>query len=191
MKIKCINNRKSFLPKEILDVYRISYDKFFIQEGKEYIVYAIGISYGSVWYCICDEAYMFYPNWTPSHLFEISDNRLSRYWVFNIEKQGDKNLPYLAFPEWANDPFFYGKLLDGDSTDPNALLFKKYKELMDLEFPSLSISEKAQIGDQEWLICPKCFKAWQSESQIDAIVKCPQCQTQLNNPKYINKWPHL
>ena len=60
---------------------------------------------------------------------------------------------------------------------------------MDLEFPDSSISEVAQIGDDEWLICQQCFDAWQSTNYVDALVKCPTCQKIYNNPRYKNPWP--
>lgn len=191
MKIKCITNKVSSIPNGILKNYSIDVENFSIKEGKEYVVYAIWIYLGYIWYCICDEDKTFYPIWNPSMLFEVSDNRLSRYWIFTIDKDDDKKAPFLSFPEWASDMNFYEDLVDGNSDDKSAIIFKKYKELMDLEFPDSSISETAQIGDEEWLICPKCIDAWQSKSNRDALVKCPKCKTIFNNPRYKDEWPHL
>ncbi len=184
MKIKCITNKTSNLPQEILQNYKISYKEFSVKEGIEYTVYALGMNYGYIWYCICDNNHFFYPEWNPSPLFEIVDNRLSRYWVLGLGEDNSKKVPLLSFPEWTNDEYFYGELVDGNSNDPNAIIFKKYKELMDLEFSDSSITETAQIGDEEWLICPKCLDAWQSKNNQDALVKCPKCQQVLNNPRY-------
>jgi uncharacterized C2H2 Zn-finger protein len=184
MKIKCITNQTLSVPPELLNKYSIDTENFSIKPGKEYIVYAVWIYLGYIWYCICDEDKTFYPMWNPSMLFEITDNRLSRYWIFSLDEDNDKRAPFLSFPEWANDPYFYEELVDGNSIDINAVIFKKYKELMELEFPNSSISEIAQIGDEEWLICPKCVDAWQSTNDKDALVKCPKCQTIFNNPRY-------
>lgn len=192
MKIKCTTTKVASLPDKISKNYQISYDAFFLKEGKEYIVYALRIYLGYIWYCISDEIDMFYPCWNPSTLFEISDNRLSRYWIFSTENEEDqKKSPFFSFPEWANDPYFYGELIEGNSGDANAVIFRKYKELMDLEFPDASISEIAQIGDDEWLICPSCIDGWKTREDRDALVRCPVCRTVYNNPRYKNEWPHL
>ena len=181
MKIKCISNRD----------YSSFNEESYIKERKEYTTYALSVFEGSIWYCICDEMYTFYPRWYSSIFFKITDNRLSRFWIGGYRKENDKILPFLTFPEWVRNPYFYGELIENNSNDPNAIIFRKYKELMDLEFPDSSISETAQIGDGEWLICPKCIDAWQSKSDRDALVKCPKCQTIYNNPRYKNEWPHL
>lgn len=191
MKIKCITNKTSALSQEISQNYEISYEEFSVKEGFEYTVYALGMNYGHIWYCICDDNYFFYPNWNPSTLFEIVDNRLSRYWVLGFREQNNKKIPLLSFCEWVNDEYFYGELVDGNANEPNAVIFRKYKELLDLEFPDSSVTEIAQIGDEEWLICPKCLDAWQSKNNQDALVKCPKCQLVLNNPRYKNEWPHF
>lgn len=181
MKIECSNSKTSSLPPEILENYKISYETFFLEEGKKYTVYAIRIYLGYIWYCVCDEGFVFYPTWIPSLIFKITDARLSRHWIFGLE---DEKSPFLSFPEWVNDPYFYRDLVDGDSKDTNALVFRKYKEIMSLEFPDPSISETATIGDQEWLICPSCNDAWQSSNNEDALVRCTQCQRVSNNPRY-------
>lgn len=187
MKIKCIANKRNFVPQDLLRNYAIG-EYFSVKPGKEYIVYAVWIYLGYIWYCISDEDRTFYPFWNPSMLFEITDNRLSRYWVFGFREayQGEeiKKVPFLSFPEWANDFDFYEELVDGYSDDPNAITFSKYKELMYLEFPDPSVTEIAQIGDEEWLICPYCIDAWQSKDDRDALVKCPKCRTIFNNPRY-------
>lgn len=165
-----------------------------LEEGKIYVVYSLAILEDVLWYAICENNQTFYPLLKPSTLFDIVDNRLSRYWIFNIwgvSENINKEIPILSFPEWAKDPYFYGELIEDNSNDPNAIIFKKYKELMDLEFPDPSISETAQIGDAEWLICPKCIDAWQSKNDRDALVKCPKCKTIFNNPRYRDEWPQL
>lgn len=189
MKVKCITNKVSSLPREILNNYKISYEEFFIKEDKEYVVYAVMIYLGYIWYCICDERYTNCPMWHPSTLFELTNDRLSRYWIFSFNEENHKKLPYLSFPEWSNDPYFYGELVDGGKKEIS--LFNKYKNLMDLEFPNSSISMIAQIIEEDWLFCPLCIDAWQYSDDKDALVKCPKCQQILNNPRYTNKWPYL
>lgn len=133
-----------------------------------------------IWYCICDALYTYHPMWMPHSFFELSSSHLSRYWIFSFKKDLQKNRFFLGFPEWASQQDFYDNLTDGE--DREVAIFKAYKELMDLEFPDSSISEAAQIGDGEWLICPTCIDAWQSCNSYDALVKCPECRKKNKQP---------
>ena len=194
MKIICIYERWSEIPKEISDTTSIYNKKcdFHVVAGAEYIVYGITLRDGHIWYYICDKLFTYYPIWKPSPLFKVNDSRLSRYWIYSYEKLENYSQahPIITFSEWAtNHPDFYDKLTDGE--DREVTIFKAYKELMDLEFPDSSISEAAQIGDGEWLICPTCIDAWQCCNNTDALVRCPKCQKKLNNPRYRNECPHL
>ncbi|MFA5250396.1 MAG: hypothetical protein WC371_03180 [Parachlamydiales bacterium] len=45
------------------------------------------------------------------------------------------------------------------------------------------IKEKAEIIDQEWLLCPVCHDAWLSNS-LDAMVVCTNCQKIMHNPRF-------
>lgn len=110
------------------------------------------------------------------------DNRLSRYWVFAQVKSTNTVYSRWAFPEWAEDPYFYNNLIEGHKKEHQ--LFSDYIELMDLEFPDPEVTAMAQIGDNEWLICPTCSDAWLSLVVQDAIVVCPKCRHKLNNPRY-------
>ncbi len=47
--------------------------------------------------------------------------------------------------------------------------------------PDSNISESAIEGDSNWLICPKCNDAWESDS-LKAMVICPKCDRALHNP---------
>ncbi len=49
----------------------------------------------------------------------------------------------------------------------------------------LSISESAIEGDFNWLICPKCNDAWESDS-LKAMVICPKCDCAFHNPHIDN-----
>ncbi|MBA3721680.1 MAG: hypothetical protein H0W88_04695 [Parachlamydiaceae bacterium] len=53
----------------------------------------------------------------------------------------------------------------------------------DINFSTEIINDIAEIGDDEWLICPKCFDAWESNSS-DKIVQCLKCHSFLQNPRY-------
>lgn len=45
-----------------------------------------------------------------------------------------------------------------------------------------NISTSAIEGDPNWLICPKCNDAWESNS-LKAMVICPKCNHALHNPR--------
>lgn len=188
MKVKCINNQVSAIPKKILKDFIIQTEFLCLKEGKEYLVYATSIYFGYVWFCIYLDEDDIYPRWMPSMLFELTDSCLSRYWIFGLreayEGAGVKKVPFLSFPEWTNDLYFYEDLIDECYDEPNTVIVTKYKELMYLEFPDPSITAIAQIGDEEWLMCQNCIDAWQSKNDRDALVKCPKCQTIYNNPRY-------
>ncbi len=181
MKVRCIYNEGSHLPQEMDFNKKIS---FALKINKEYFVYAMTIYKGYVWYYLCDESYTYYPSWSPCPLFEVIDGSLSRYWVFSY-KQGIYDLEahaVWAYPEWANDPDYYENLFEKEMKEVE--VFRRYKELMYLEFPDKNITHVAQIGDDEWLICPNCIDAWRSDTSLDALVKCPNCLSVLQNPRY-------
>ncbi|MFY7842684.1 MAG: hypothetical protein ACOVOR_01530 [Rhabdochlamydiaceae bacterium] len=48
-----------------------------------------------------------------------------------------------------------------------------------------NISESAIKGDPNWLICPKCNDAWESDS-LKAMVVCAKCERALHNPHTAN-----
>lgn len=186
MKVKCIYNNVNDLPN-----YLVGKDKtckenssFHLKINKEYIVYAMTVMDDIVWYYICDEDYSTFPVLVPCPLFEVVDKKISRYWIFNctpIHNYTDFNCEW-SFPEWANDIYFYNKLVEWEKTEED--LFAYYKQKMDLEFPNPTIKEFAEIGDREWLMCPKCIDAWHWPSDRDALVVCPKCNTTYNNPRY-------
>lgn len=177
MKVKCLSNKKT-------SNYTQDSEYEFLDIGKEYTVYGMIIINCEVWYYICERKHNRFPLPRPSNLFEIIDNRLSRYWIYGIV-EGFKKYPVWMFPEWINETYFEDSLTDGEERE--VAIFNFYKELMDLEFPDSSITETAQIGDNEWLICPTCIDAWQSSNTEDALVKCPKCQKIFNNPRYKNE----
>src|SRR4029078_11674893 len=191
MKIKCFSNKKEVVQegnssKKLNNRQNSIYDS--LDVGMEYHVYGMINNHGKIFYYICDKMHNHFPIAKPAYLFEILDNRLSRYWIFGII-EGFEKYPVWIFPEWINEPYFQDNLTDGE--DREVQIFIAYKERMDFEFPDASISQVAQIGDNEWLICPACFDAWLCGNAKDALVRCPSCQNIFNNPRYKNEWPHL
>jgi len=184
MKISCTVNNTSELETKKTDTFGINKkEQYYLTKGEEYTVYAVGEISGNTWYSILDGGSNA-PLWNPSILFEITDNRLSRHWVFSLEENEGFKTTFLSFPEWANDPYYYGNLIEGESDDPTALVFRRYKDLMDLEFPDKNIEEIAQVGNESWLICPCCLDAWECNNTLDGMVKCPKCTRIIHNPRY-------
>ena len=49
--------------------------------------------------------------------------------------------------------------------------------------PIPEIREIAEDLGEDWLMCPLCQEAWQSQSTY-GMVACPQCKRKLHNPRY-------
>lgn len=187
MKIKCICNKVNDLPKELVGEDRLCVEQvvFHLTIGKIYTVYAMTVCDSIVLYFICDDTFTSVPAIVPSPFFEIIDPRLSRYWIFSCTEAPDSTQLYIyewAFKEWASDYNFYKNLSEWEQTEED--LFALYKKKMDLEFPDPTIRDLAEIGDRDWLMCPKCVDAWYWPSDRDAMVVCPNCNTTYNNPRY-------
>lgn len=182
MLVRCMNTNKTSLPKEIQENYS-SDDNSLLILGKEYVVYSLAQFYCFIGYWLFEEEKSSIPLWYPSNYFEITNPRLSRYWMCALKKERNiENSLFFSFPEWINDDYFYGSLVDGEEKEVK--IFRSYKNLMDLEFPDNSISKRAQVGDEKWLICPECMDAWESSDERDAMVICPKCKKMFHNPRY-------
>ncbi|MEG5140729.1 MULTISPECIES: hypothetical protein [unclassified Microcoleus] len=96
--------------------------------GKEYVVYAIQAWKETIWYYICDDNYSYYPMQNPAPLFEVVDDRVSKYGRFKLWPDG---CLMIAFEQWFTDPYFYDKLTDIEEAEVE--IFDKIKELMDAE----------------------------------------------------------
>ncbi len=188
MIVKCISKFGKDLPTDSLRPKSgFGYEhEYSLVINKYYIVYAMEIVSGYIWYYLCDENYTYYPFWNPSPLFEVADGQLSRYWIYSFTK-GKNNFDtrtIWTYPEWAENEYYQDLLTDGEEKEVK--IFEKYKYLMDLEFPNPSIQEHATALDDEWLMCPICIDAWQSTSK-DGMVICPKCERMLHNPRYQKK----
>lgn len=182
MRVSCTANTGVHLP----EFYRKrGYHKeyeFPLLIGKSYIVYGMNLWDGRIGYLIMGEARKF-PDWLPSELFEIGDGKLSRYWHYGVNLDNlDNTIDSIwGYKELANHSGHFDKLVDRDRTA--LATFMHYKELMDLEFPDPLISDSADGLEENWLFCPKCTNAWETHS-LDAMVKCPNCESILKNPRY-------
>lgn len=189
MKTKCIHKSYEGISQELFPSgylsERIRNFDFHLDVGGCYVVYGITLRDSLFWYYIFDKTSVYYPIWKPSILFEVTDPRLSRYWIYTFNKLRDypSAHPIISFPEWANNhPDFYDKLSDG--SEKEVKIFQAYKNQMDLEFPDDSIKEVAQIGDENWLLCPICNNAWEHTEAINGMVNCSECRSVLHNPRY-------
>lgn len=187
MLVKCIYNKGKDLPLDA-QVPRSGFGPdcdFRLILDKMYIVYGMTVYSDYIWYYIGDEYYSYYPAWNPSPLFEVIDGRLSKYWVHNFWHGKNKHTSHtlIAYPEWANEPYYYDQLTDGEEREVE--IFESYKALMDLEFPNPSIIDKAKALEGNRLECPSCLEIWETTSR-DGMVICPNCEKMLHNPFYEN-----
>jgi hypothetical protein len=164
-----------------------SIDHPFININNQYVVYALVVYKGTVKYFICDEVHEEYPFWYSHSIFEITDFRPSKYWIFSskIEDYNDDITMLLTYSEWANNPSHYDNIVDGESEleKDEQKIFQKYKQLMDLEFPDPRVELKAIALEDGWAMCPVCNDAWQPHSQ-DGMIICPSCKSVVHNLYY-------
>lgn len=135
MKLLCIANTGAELPADFLDdAGGFGRDSAFdVTVGRHYVVYAITLKSGHIWYYLCDDRGLPYPVWYPSALFQVIDGRPSRFWIFvhgSYARAGDI---LFAYPEWANDALaYYDRLSD---REPIAVqTFNRYRQLIDREY---------------------------------------------------------
>ena len=190
MIVKCVTNRIDEL--SMADCLRADLREWFphdpvrLTPGAEYVVYAIEIRDSVPWYFITDDDIKEYPIRYSAAFFEVVDNRLSKYWQFGFSYDqlnvvDDYRTVTIGFPELLDDAAFFARLLDSDESVQT--IFDRMKSLMDLEYPRSSVKLTATVCDGEWLMCPKCFDAWESGSR-DGLCRCPACDELLRNPRF-------
>ncbi|WP_460352853.1 MULTISPECIES: hypothetical protein [unclassified Pseudomonas] len=137
MKVRCKTNKidNSFTQDTATRLERyisISDSELDIEIGKEYTVYGIEFWDNCPWIYICADSYDEYPKPFALDFFEITDQKLSSYWVLNSKDTYNKKVKtQLVFCEWADDDSFYEKLIDED--DACVITFEKYRKAMDIE----------------------------------------------------------
>lgn len=134
MIVHCVGNTGKLLPEEYLDS-RGGYlreTEFPLTVSKTYVVYALALRQGQVWYYLLDDNELNYPVHYPAPLFRIVDNKLSDHWRFRFTPEHLDHLALFAFEEWVADPYFYDRLTDGIEQDVS--LFWKMKDVIDSEF---------------------------------------------------------
>jgi hypothetical protein len=137
MKVRCKTNKidNSFTQDTATRLERyisISDSELDIEIGKEYTVYGIEFWDNCPWIYICADSYDEYPKPFALDFFEITDQKLSSYWVLHSKDTYNKKVKtQLVFCEWADDDSFYEKLIDED--DACVITFEKYRKAMDIE----------------------------------------------------------
>lgn len=167
--------------------WQISYDRFPLIIGKEYIVYAIEYTNKKkINFFLLGESGIIFPYNYPSEFFEITDNRLSKYWE-GYDKNDSfyplKNPIYpnlISFKEWRDDEYFEWKMFE--NTDDANEIFQKYKNLIDNEYPNDQLENAVSVGDN-WVMCFNCDNSWEI-SNNNGVIECPKCNTRQNNPYY-------
>lgn len=133
MKVRCIANTGQSLPDQYLDA-RVGYTpemEFPLTLEREYVVLAIALRQHQVWYFLSDDDDLYYPAATPAPLFQVCDDRLSKYWRYAFTPDHGDHIALFAFPAWVADEYFYDRLTDGK--EPEVLVYREMKLLMESE----------------------------------------------------------
>ena len=116
MIVTCRSNRGADLPPNCTDPRAGIYGNtiFPLSIGKEYQVYALTIYLCHAWYYIINDDSFDYPVWAPAPLFDITNPEIPTGWHCTYHRFAHGEYPVISFPEWADDPTFYERLVDGD-----------------------------------------------------------------------------
>lgn len=192
MRVQCVNNQVqkklmgSFVNKDFVSSIGSYGEVLDLTVNKSYIVYAIEVRDGHLWYFIADDLYesLSYPLAYASIFFSKLDSRVSNCWLldnYDHQSHEKRNITF-AFKEWVEDSSFFELLIDG--SDHEVTIFQKYKEFMDLEYPYSEITEKAIGLEGDWVMCPMCSEAWEVITNL-GMTSCPKCNKIMLNPRYL------
>ncbi|WP_448119167.1 hypothetical protein [Pseudomonas serbica] len=137
MKILCVHNNLNDIKEHDTVLHLKRYismpdGEVELEVGKQYVVYGIEFRENCPWFYICTEDYDDYPKPFSASFFDVIDKRFSMYWELSFEHEhGDKPQSKIAFSEWASDPSYYEKLIEGE--DLAISTFAKYRTLIDQE----------------------------------------------------------
>jgi hypothetical protein len=169
------------------DGFTIPPDSLHLTLDKEYTI--LGIDYTNpmcINFMLVDDTEVDYPKFYPSEFFVVTDNRTSRFWV--NRKSGFYPIEEIQYPvlisfdEAVTQADFFDKLINGDEEAIET--FKKYKKLIENEFPDKSLKTAEVIGDG-WVMCAYCGEVWRVDSH-QGIIVCPKNSELNNNPLWRN-----
>lgn len=126
MKVKCLFNKGSFLPPEILKKQDFFETEYHLDINKEYVVYGIASWNGVICYFITDYKSN-YPSWYPADLFVIVDYIFSAIFYFNYAPTMYLKAIF-AYKELALDLDHHDNLVEIKQSDMR-LFFKRQKEI--------------------------------------------------------------
>jgi len=183
--MRIVSARRTFteLPEDLVRTERLSSAWFTGKENSgNHVVCAIAFWHGHLAFIVdCEHPYSF-----PALLCDITDPRVSRYFVFRQELQRtsstEMRVHYVwGFPEYVNDATLYARAVD---REPEAVgIFKRYKRLFEFEFPDPAVEEKGILLQDRWVQCPKCWDAWEEATGL-GMAQCPVCKSIVHNPLY-------
>ena len=178
MRVTCVSSIAASLPLAYFDPPGgvTPSSQFDVTVGDAYVVYALITRRNTIWYYLIDETGVGYPIWHPAPLFNLTDARVSRFWVCRRFDSAEGEHLLMAIAPWAADPAgFYEQLSDGD---PNVVKsFNAYQSLIDFE----ALQEDdlvAQWVSRGVLFCPNCRTAWRASILGDST-SCPGCARRL------------
>ena len=142
MKVKCINDTGINISEKLFSYGGWNKEMTFneVRIGKIYVVYAILIIEDQCLYMICGEDYdgnyVKYPDLLPASLFEVVDERKSKFWLTRT-KNGRTEF---GFKELFENEYFYGELVEGYENEEK--IFSLVKEKMDQENKELNPKDR-------------------------------------------------
>ncbi|MEI6890690.1 MAG: hypothetical protein V5783_00835 [Pontiella sp.] len=164
-------------------VERITQDDIFLTEGQGYVVSAYVFGPFCPWVYIKDNSGLVYPTSYPIHLFEIQDATISKYWKWGAfaNRLWDE-YPLLAFPEWADDDCFHGKLFNGEKEALS--IYRKYADWIERERPLPWIDKVAvSFADDGWVYDEETDDTWEVTGEF-AMLRSPSSGELMHNPFY-------
>lgn len=136
MKVKCLFDK---VTPEIHDERIVQWAKrseLEITKGRIYVVFAITKFFDVFFYYLQGDESNSFPLAFPAELFEIIDNRISKYWDFNFARVESlsqiriENNDIISFKEWSVEKDeFYEKILEGEPRELEVFNFYKGKML--------------------------------------------------------------
>ena len=136
--IKMIIKCTSLLPneeqaKKLGKTFQSGKQNFWLEIGKEYVVYGLRILQGSIWVELVSDTNYLYS--VPLCLFEVVDKKVSKYWEIGLRKNNIYFWPNSFYKEYYHDDLFEGvpEVLEN---------FLRIKSLIDKEAKGLKQNDK-------------------------------------------------
>lgn len=140
MRVKCI--KTNFDDDIIYNKYSDYYNDIF-KIGEEITVFGVSIDYDKIYYEVIHELHLLC---LPHTMFEVIDDRVSKYWKFKIETNGIITLE----PELFSSDYFFDKFSDFDVELRSK--FQELKKIMLDEFNYPDVYEDFNSVNQPSLI---------------------------------------